>query len=85
MTRIIKQCWRGCGWLPHVGAHPGTVIFIGLVLVTGMAGAKGSGSAGFAVASLAGLLVYGPMYLYGAYSRAQLSDSLERRSIKEKP
>lgn len=77
MSRVLKQCWRGCGWLPHVGDHPGTGMCVGLVLVTGLAGAKGGGLVGFCVAATAGALVYVPMYLYGAYSRAQLSDKLE--------
>ena len=85
MTRIMKQCLRGCGWLPQVGDHPGTGMCVGLVLVTGLAGAQGGGLVGFVIASLAALLIYGSMYFYGAYSRAQLSDALERRTMKETP
>lgn len=80
MTRIMRQCWRGCGWLPHVGNHPGTGPVIGLTLITGAAGAQGGGLVGFVIASLAAMLIYGSMYFYGAYSRAQLSDALERRT-----
>lgn len=80
MSRIIKQIWRGCGWLPHVGDHPGTGMCIGLTLATGFAGSQKGGLTGLLIAALAGALIYVPMYLYGAYSRAKLNDALERRN-----
>ena len=85
LNRIAKQIWRGCGWMPHVGEHPGTGMCVGLTITTGLAGAQKGGFIGFAVAATAGTLIYVPFYLYGAYSRAELSDGLERRSLMEKP
>lgn len=78
-SRVLDQCWRGCGTLPHVGSHPGTGVLVGLVCITGAAGAQAGGLVGFTAASIIGVCIYGPMYLYGAYSRAQLSDKLEAR------
>jgi hypothetical protein len=71
--------------MPHVGDHPGTGMCIGLTIITGLAGVQKGGFIGFAVAATAGALVYVPFYLYGAYSRAELSDGLERRSLMENP
>lgn len=83
---VIRQIIRGCGYLPHVGEHPGTGMVIGLSLATGAAGASGGGLVGFVCGSGAGAAVFGPMYLYGAYDRANLSDriaSREASSFKE--
>lgn len=74
--RVLTQIWRGCGSLPHVGNHPGTAICVGLTLITGLAGAQSGGLPGFCFGAALGCLVYGPMYLYGAYSRAELRDNL---------
>ena len=77
MKQIVAKCWRGCFWLPHVGSHPGTAIVIGLIAITGAAGAQSGGVIGFSAAAAVALLIYGPMYLYGAYSRASISKALE--------
>ena len=77
MKRVIAQCWRGCFWLPHAGNHPGTAVCIGLITITGIAGAQRGGAIGFAVAALFATMIYGPMYFYGAYERARISMALE--------
>lgn len=85
VTRIIRQIVRGCGYLPHVGEHPGTVLVVGLCLATGAAGAQGGGLVGFFCGSLAAAAVFGPMYLYGAYDRANINDRIaSRAALKEK-
>ena len=68
MTRILEQTWRGCWTLPHVGAHPGTIYLI--VFVAGGAAAAGWVGAAF----MAVILL--PLYLKGAYDRAQRSNQL---------
>lgn len=78
MIKIFKQTIRGIGTLPHVGEHPGTGMVIFLILITGLAGAQKGGWFGFMVASAFALIVYGPMYLWGAYDRAQTSDRIEK-------
>lgn len=77
MRQIAKQCWSGCFWLPHVGSHPGTAVCFGLIAITGIAGAQGGGIIGFVAASAFAAIIYGPMYLYGAYDRARISKALE--------
>lgn len=77
---MFKQIWRGCGTLPHVGEHPGTVPTLFLIAITGLACAA-AGWQGVAVGIVIGSIFYVPMYLYGAYSRAKLSDSLSRRDL----
>jgi hypothetical protein len=31
-TELLRQIWRGCGTLPHVGPHPGTAFIVGFVV-----------------------------------------------------
>jgi hypothetical protein len=73
--KILRQIYRGCGTLPHVGEHPGTVFLTMLILMGGLAGAKN----GF-YGAIGGAVIMGifnvPVYLYGAYGRAQYSDHL---------
>lgn len=72
MRHIIRQTIRGCKTLPHVGEHPGTVTLI-LFLVFGGLATKPSVLGIFGTA-----LFLLPLYLHGAYGRAELSDRLER-------
>lgn len=78
MKRIVKQIARGCNTLPGVGSHPGTfIMFILIGLATAAAGVLGF---------IVGAAVYGPMYLYGAYCRAELSDKMTtRKSVSHHP
>jgi hypothetical protein len=74
--KIIRQIIRGCGTLPHVGEHPGTDTLI-VLLVLGMIGGSQKGGWIGGLVGLAGMaIIIGPVYLYGAYGRACLSDEL---------
>jgi hypothetical protein len=58
-----------------------------LLLMAGagaVAGARNGGVAGVFYGAAFILAVLGPMYLWGAYDRARLSDALERRSEQAK-
>jgi len=77
--KYIRQIIRGCGTLPYVGEHPGTLFFIMYIALGGLAGRDG-GISGFIVGCAIVAVVLGPMYLYGAYSRAELSDKLSKQS-----
>ena len=77
IKRVVVQIARGCTTLPHVGAHPGTLIFVMFILLAGLAGVKNGGVIGFLGGAFIMVLGMGPFYLYGAYSGAQLSDQLE--------
>lgn len=69
-VRIIKLTLRGCRALPFVGPHPGTAALILLCLLGLLAGGI--------VGAIAVLGIFGPVYLYGAYDRAKLSEKCER-------
>lgn len=71
MRRVFRQTLRGIGTLPHVGEHPGT-------LVLGMSCVAGVCATANWVGGLIMLLVLGPIYLAGAYYRAEDSDRYGR-------
>jgi len=68
MVKIIRQTWRGCWDLPYVGSHPGTLI----VFIMIVSGAIAGGVAGALIMTI----FFGPMYLFGAYGRANCSDTM---------
>lgn len=70
MIKIIKQIWRGCHTLPSVGYHPGTLVVAILIPVGVIAGGFGGGLI-MAACTL-------PVYLWGAYSRAEFSDKYNK-------
>lgn len=78
MMRVIRQIYRGCGTLPHVGEHPGTVFLLMFIIMGAFAGVRG-GIWGVLVGAVAMFVFIGPLYFWGAYDRAQLSDKLEGR------
>ena len=82
MKKIIKQTIRGIGNLPYVGEHPGTPVFI-LMIFTGILAGCGRGNIYLGLfGGLVMILFFGPLYLYGAYDRANISDSVIKRRIK---
>jgi hypothetical protein len=74
------QIARGCTDLPHVGVHPGTSFVVCMVLITGFAGFKNGGALGFLIASIGAAIAFGSFYAIGAWSRAELSDRISRRT-----
>lgn len=74
--KFVRQITRGCGKLPHVGEHPGTALAIGLVAMGALAGNKGGWIGALGGMAFMALFIL-PIYLYGAYDRANLSDELE--------
>jgi len=75
---LVRQVVRGCGNLPHVGSHPGTVWFAALVGVACLQGLN-HGMAGAALAGGMMFVAMGAIYFSGAYSRACLSDRLSAK------
>lgn len=74
VMKMLRQIRRGCGTLPHLGPHPGTWILVALVAMGAIAGTwLGAGIM---------LLLFGPIYLAGAYSRAKDSDCIERSGAR---
>lgn len=82
--RVLRQIYRGCTDLPHVGEHPGTLWLCMFLLMGGLAGGKG-GLAGFLGGTAFMALFMLPIYLYGAYDRANYSDQLEEKAAKDQP
>ena len=70
-VKLIHQIWRGCGTLPGVGEHPGAMWAVLLPVIGLFAG----GLTGGLIMSAFTL----PLFFYGAYTRAQLSDALTTR------
>jgi hypothetical protein len=67
----LRQIIRGCGYVDGYGSHPGTGILIALVVMGGIAGAQGAGWRGFLFGACMMLLIFGPIYLFGAYDRGR--------------
>lgn len=79
--KFLNQVVRGCRALPHVGGHPGTGVVVAFVAMGFVAGVR-AGIAKGLIGALIMLAIFGPMYLWGAYDRAQLSDREARRRVK---
>ncbi|MEP3665784.1 MAG: hypothetical protein ABJN42_03510 [Roseibium sp.] len=73
----MTQIRRGVGRLPHVGAHPGTGLVLVMIAISALVGGREGGLIGVIGGGLIMGLAMGPIYLYGAYDRARLSDKLE--------
>ena len=71
---------RGCGYVDGYGDHPGTIVLLAFVLMGAAAGAQ-AGWRGAVFGAVAMLVVFGPMYLWGAYERSRESErDAQRRS-----
>lgn len=77
--KIIRQIIRGCGTLPHVGDHPGTVFMLAFLMIGALAGAERGGLRGSIGGALAMAVFILPLYLKGAYDSAQDSDRIRGR------
>ena len=78
MKRVLRQCFRGIRSLPEVGPHPGNFWIIVLPIVSLLVGLSAGG--GLILAAKVGalfLMLLSPLYLLGAYERAELSDRLK--------
>ena len=80
---LINKIIRGCGNLPHVGPHPGTETLFLFCALGGVDGAK-FGWVGALFGFTATLACFGPIYLWGAYDRAELSDTCEAEKRGER-
>ena len=80
MKKIVVNTWRGVGYLPYCGNHPGTPILF-LCTVIGMC-ASMSEDLNISVleGGIWGFLLILPFYLFGAYSRSIFNDALVKKS-----
>jgi hypothetical protein len=79
---VLRQMVRGCRDLPHVGGHPGAEYLLMFISLGAFAGANG-GLVGVLGSAAVMALFVAPLYLYGAYDRANLSDRLEAESATQ--
>jgi len=83
LKNVIMHCIRGCGYLPHCGDHPGTPILIMFCIATGIAFINRNHQnplLAFCIGFSICLLIFGSMYLYGAYERSVYDEQLERET-----
>lgn len=75
---FVTHIWRGCGYLPGVGDHPGTGMVIMFILLSAAACAtsRPGGLFGFFVGLIAMSALMLPIYFYGAYDRSKISDRM---------
>ncbi len=71
--KTLKAIRRGMGYVPGYGPHPGTGVLIFLVVIGALAGID-KGLLGITIGAGASLLIFGPMYLSGAYGRGKESE-----------
>ena len=74
MFKTLRQTWRGIGYLPHVGDHPGTVPLIMFLVAAAFTGSI----TGFILIAIPIII----MYCIGAYGRAEFSDNCQAKSDK---
>lgn len=76
MISVIRQIYRGCGDLPYVGEHPGWPVLMFFICVGGIVGGERGGFTGALLGIFAIVVPMVPLFLTGAYERAELSDAL---------
>lgn len=82
MLRLIASpihILRGMGNLPHVGSHPGTGFMLALLAIGIAAGIQSGGWKGALFVGVAVPLSIFPIYAWGAFDRARISDTCNRR------
>ena len=68
--KTLKHIWRGCGYLPDYGDHPGTPVLFLLIVLGVLVGAS-NGFYGAVMGAGVMALIFGPVYLIGAYQRSK--------------
>ena len=72
MSRAIRQIYRGCCALPHVGSHPGSGTAIALIAAGALAGVPSAQHSIVGALLMAAFVL--PIYFLGAYDRAEEAD-----------
>jgi len=69
MKQILKYTIQGCGYLPGYGYHPGSKFLVFFIILGALAGS--SRENGTIIGGMIIVLLFGPLYLVGAYLRAK--------------
>lgn len=80
--RVIRQIIRGARDLPGVGPHPGTDLLVLSLFVGALAEVGKGGLWGALVGALVMLVGLTPLWMWGCYERAELSDRRRQRLLK---
>lgn len=75
----LVQAVRGFGRLPHVGEHPGIAIILFLAVIIISSGVTAGGLTGGIAGAIGFCLTLLPLFAYGAWDRAEISDRKLRR------
>lgn len=82
LANVLRRIIRGCGDLPGYGPHPGTPVLVVLIGLGAIAGLGRAGWRGGLFGALVMGVIFGSMYLYGAYDREQLSERAAEQERK---
>ncbi len=69
-TTALRKVHRGIGRLPNCGEHPGTLPLVWILALSALGGW---------LTLVGSLVVFGSMYLWGAYSRALTEERIACR------
>jgi len=70
VSRVVRLCWQGCFILPGYGPHPGNEFVTMIVAAGGYGGLHSGGWRGALIGAGFMALFFLPIYLIGAYDRA---------------
>lgn len=62
--------WKGCWYLEGYGEHPGLVLLV-IMILAGILSGLGKGWLTMLAGGAFMFAVWGPMFMYGAYSRTK--------------
>lgn len=79
---VVKQCYRGCTDLHYVGKHPGTFWFVWMVIMAAYT-LSNRGMFAMVTGGITMFITILPLYLYGAYTRAELNDKWSKIQIEK--
>lgn len=77
---VLQHIVRGCKTLPYCGEHPGTVWLFFFIFAGVLGGFRGGFWAGL-IGGGAMLFCFGPLYLWGAYSRSREEEKFSQKNV----
>jgi hypothetical protein len=75
---LFKHIVRGCGTLPHCGEHPGMIPLFCCTLLGAAVGAQKGWATALGGAGIM-FLIFGSVYLCGAYDRSVMEERMARK------
>ncbi len=81
MLHLIRQAWRGAGYLEGYGHHPGWATLLIFIFCAGLAGIDKGGLRGFLGGLAVGIVAFGIPFIIGCVDRANGCDRAQARII----